>query len=200
VAPAPRLDSRNDSQEASTFGYTKGDVIRATCHVCCGRHHVSCGASDIPCTESRMQDPRLPTGERGRTPGRQGDRARDHHRRFAPGSNSPYRTAPSGAVTRIRFWAGGCRDLSRRQFSAAALPESQTLRLTNGRLYPYPCPCPYHCPCLGRSGLGNEARSKSDTSPPARNRPAGRTRRTVRSAFPSASRGPVATRTYIGCT
>ena len=99
-----RLDSRNDSKEASTFGYAKCDVIRAICHVGCGCHHVNYRVSYIPCTESRMQDPRLPTDEGGTTRGGRGTERASTTDGSRLSQNSPYRTAPSGAVTNVPFW------------------------------------------------------------------------------------------------
>jgi len=43
-----RLDNRNDSEEASTFGYTKCDVVRAIYHVCCGCHLLAAGRRTSP--------------------------------------------------------------------------------------------------------------------------------------------------------
>ena len=43
-----RLDNRNDSEEASTFGYTKCDVVRAIYHVCCGCHLLAAGRRTFP--------------------------------------------------------------------------------------------------------------------------------------------------------
>jgi len=62
----------------------------------------SCGRRLAPWCFCRIHACRPAKGEDA---GRQGDRARDHRGMLAHDSDSPYRTAPSGAVTNVRFWA-----------------------------------------------------------------------------------------------